>query len=55
MPAGGLVAIVAKPKVGKTTMAEDLSVAVARGDDWLGRPTEQGAVLYLALRPSGTR
>lgn len=33
---------------GKTFLAIDIAAAVARGIDWQGRRTEQGAVLYLA-------
>jgi RecA-family ATPase len=49
LPAGGMSLLVAKPKVGKTTLAFNLSVAVSRGEDFLNRKTEKGAVVYLAL------
>lgn len=49
LPSGGLSLVVAKPKVGKTTMALNLAVAVSRGADFLGRKTRQGPVVYLAL------
>jgi len=49
LPAGGMSLLVAKPKVGKTTLAFNLAVAVSRGEDFLGRRTEQGPVVYLAL------
>ena len=49
LPQGGSSLIVAKPKVGKTTLAINLSVAVVRGDDFLGRPTVKTPVVYLAL------
>ncbi len=39
----------AKPKVGKSTLARNLALAVARGDEFLGRATTQGSVIYLAL------
>jgi len=49
LPAGGMSLLVAKPKVGKTTLAFNLAVAVSRGADFLGRKTTQGPVVYLAL------
>jgi hypothetical protein len=49
LPAGGLSLLVAKPKVGKSTMARHLAVAVASGEPFLGRQTVAGPVLYLAL------
>jgi hypothetical protein len=40
----------AKPKVGKSTFARGLCLAVARGEQFLGRSTGQGApCIYLAL------
>jgi len=42
-----------KPKVGKSTLARALALAVARGDDFLGRRCpEIGTVWYLALEGS---
>jgi len=49
LPDGGMGLLVAKPKVGKTTLAFNLAVAVSRGGDFLGRKTAQGPVVYLAL------
>lgn len=49
LPAGGLSLVVAKPKVGKTTLALQSAVAVSRGDIFLGRKTRQATVVYLAL------
>jgi len=49
LPAGGLSLVAAKPKVGKTTLALQLAVAVSRGDIFLGRKTRQATVVYLAL------
>jgi hypothetical protein len=49
LPVGGISMIAAKPKVGKSTTARSLAVKVARGDDFLGRTTTKGAVVYLAL------
>jgi DNA-binding transcriptional regulator GbsR (MarR family) len=49
LPFGGLSLVIAKPKVGKTTFAFNLAVAVSRGDHLLGRKTQKGPVVYLAL------
>jgi hypothetical protein len=49
LPRGALAALVAKPKVGKTTLAYELAIRVAQGRPFLGRATTQGAVLILAL------
>jgi len=49
LPAGGLSVIAAKPKVGKSTFVRCLAIAVARGEPFLGCPTMQGPVFYLAL------
>ena len=38
-----------KPRVGKSTLARGLALAVARGEPFLGRVTVQGPVVYLAL------
>ena len=50
LPADGLSLLVAPPKVGKSTLARCLAVAVADGRGWwLGRPTTTGKVLHLVL------
>lgn len=49
IPAGSVCLLVAKPKVGKTTAARHLAIAVARGEDWLGFPCLPGVVWYLAF------
>jgi hypothetical protein len=49
LPEGGMSLLAAKPKVGKTTLAIGLSVAIARGEAFLGRGTKQVPVVYLAL------
>ena len=49
LPAGGVGVIGAKPKAGKSTLARNAALAVARGDDFLGLATKQGPVIYLAL------
>jgi len=55
MPMAGSSAAIAKPKVGKSTFARNLALAVASGSDFLGRPTQQGPVIYLALEESNRR
>jgi len=49
LPAGGLSLILGKPKAGKSTLARNLCAAVARGDEWVGRPCSMGPALYVAL------
>jgi hypothetical protein len=49
LPQGGMSLLVAKPKVGKSTLALNLSVAVASGRFFLGRRTAKVPVVYLAL------
>jgi hypothetical protein len=49
LPEGGLILLVAYPKVGKSTFAYYLVIAVARGEPFLGFATRQGAVLILAV------
>jgi hypothetical protein len=46
---GTVSASVAKPKVGKSTFARALCLAVAKGTEFLGRRVQQGSCLYLAL------
>jgi len=45
----GMSLLVAKPKVGKTTLAFNIAIATARGGELLGRSCARGAVVYLAL------
>jgi hypothetical protein len=49
LPDGGTSLVVAKPKVGKSTLTQNLALAVARGEPFLGRPTTKGPVVYLAI------
>jgi hypothetical protein len=49
LAAGSLGALVAKPKIGKSTTAYELAIKVAQGLPYLGRATGRGAVLLLAL------
>ena len=46
---GTVSCVVAKPKVGKSTFARNLCLAVSRGEDFLGFNTKQGECIYLAL------
>lgn len=45
---GSLAAIYGAPESGKSFLAVDMSMAVAGGLDWHGRPVERGGVLYIA-------
>jgi len=49
LPAGGISLFAGKPKSGKSTLARGLAVAIARGEQFLGRTTTKGPVLYLGL------
>ena len=49
IPRGGVVLITAKPKVGKSTLARALGLAVAKGTPFLGRETCPAPVLYVCL------
>jgi hypothetical protein len=49
LPDGGTSLLAAKPKVGKSTLAQDLAFCVARGENFLSRAGRKGPVLYLAL------
>lgn len=49
IPEGSLVVWVAKPKAGKTTAITEMAVRTAKGLPFLGRPTNGGGVLILAL------
>lgn len=49
LPRGGFSICAAKPKVGKSTLARNLAVAVSQGKDFFGRATAQGTVIYLCL------
>lgn len=46
---GTMSGVFAKPKVGKGTLARNLCLAIARGEDFLGLRTKQGECIYLAL------
>lgn len=49
LPAGGFSIVSAKPKVGKSTFGRNLALAVINGQEFLGRGTAKGSVLYLCL------
>lgn len=49
LPEGGFSYLIGRDKSGKTTLALELMLCVARGEPFLGRQVQQGVVLYLAL------
>jgi predicted ATP-dependent serine protease len=51
----GLSMLAGKPKVGKSWLALDISIAVAGGGTCLGQQTEEGDVLLLALEDTERR
>lgn len=54
LPSGGFSIVVAKPKVGKSTIARGLALCVARGEPFLGKDVYPGIVIYLALEEKRT-
>lgn len=49
LAAGTMSILASKPKTGKSTLARNLCLAVARGEAFLGWECRRGSVLYLAL------
>ena len=49
LPMAGFSIVGAKPKVGKSTLARNLALTIARGETFMDRKTAQGPVVYLAL------
>lgn len=49
LPSGATSLLCGKPKVGKSTLARSIALAVARGEPVLGRQTTRTPVLYLVL------
>ena len=45
----GLHVLSGDPKIGKSWMMMDMCLAIAKGEKFLGRKTEQGHVVYMAL------
>ena len=51
----GLFILAGAPKVGKSWLALDMSLSIAKGEKVLGRETKCGTVLYLCLEDSYAR
>src|SRR5208283_1045413 len=49
LPTGGFSVLASKPKTGKSTLARNAALCVARGEPFLGRDTLKGPVIYYAL------
>ncbi len=49
LPAGGFSVIASKPKVGKSTLVRNSALSVAKGETFLDRSVNKGAVIYYAL------
>lgn len=49
LPSGGFSVLASKPKVGKSTLARNLALNVARGESFLDKKTSKGPVIYYAL------
>lgn len=48
LPRAALACVFGAPGSGKTFLALDLALAVARGEDWRGQRVRQGTVVYIA-------
>ena len=51
----GLFILAGAPKVGKSWLALDIALSIAKGEKILGRETKRGSTLYLCLENSYTR
>ena len=51
----GLFILAGAPKVGKSWLALDMALSIAKGEKLLGRETKRGTTLYLCLEDSYTR
>ena len=51
----GLFILAGAPKVGKSWLALDMALSIAKGEKLLGRETKRGTSLYLCLEDSYTR
>ncbi len=51
----GLFILAGAPKVGKSWLALDMALSIAKGEKVLGRETKRGTALYLCLEDSYTR
>ena len=55
MISSGLFILASAPKVGKSWLALDIALSIAKGEKVLGRETKSGSALYLCLEDSYTR
>ena len=51
----GLYILAGAPKVGKSWLALDMCLSIAKGEKVLGQQTTQGTALYLCLEDSYTK
>ena len=51
----GLFILAGAPKIGKSWLALDMALSIAKGEKLLGRETKHGTALYLCLEDSYTR
>ena len=51
----GLAILAGSPKIGKSWLVLHLCLQIAKGEAFLGMPTRQGSVLYIALEDSNER
>lgn len=55
LPLGGTSLLIGSRGSGKSRLARELALCVARGRPWLGSPTHQGGVLYVDLERRANR
>ena len=55
MISSGLFILAGAPKVGKSWLALDIALSIAKGEKVFGRETKRGSALYLCLEDSYTR
>ena len=55
MISSGLFILAGAPKVGKSWLALDIVLSIAKGEKVLGRETKSGSALYLCIEDSYTR
>ena len=55
MISSGLFILAGAPKAGKSWLALDIALSIAKGEKVLGRDTKSGSALYLCLEDSYTR
>ena len=53
LPEGGITVLFGQPGSGKSFVALDISLHIARGSEWFGRKVQPGGVVYIAAEGQG--